>query len=186
MEVQAYLQHIENYIYLKPNGLDLTIRGAYPSFDWENTTALFRGIDYSFQLEITPKLKLSSMWSFLWANDQGNNSYLVMIPANRTQNSLTYQLELKEDKFLQFELGNQYVFRQNRFDPEEEIAPPPDAYQLFHASVSMPFSYRKVKGKLGLQLNNALNTVYRDYLNRFRFYTDEQGRNLKINLKINF
>jgi iron complex outermembrane receptor protein len=32
--------------------------------------------------------------------------------------------------------------------------------------------------------DNLFNTAYRDYLNRFRYYADESGRNLYISLRI--
>jgi iron complex outermembrane receptor protein len=33
-------------------------------------------------------------------------------------------------------------------------------------------------------VRNLLNTVYRDYLNGMRYFTDEMGRNISIRLKI--
>mgnify|MGYP001353723073 FL=1 len=84
-------------------------------------------------------------------------------------------------------LGQQYVFSQYRFNENEEIAPPPEAYQLFHASVLMPvLEKEKIKAQLSIEVRNLLNTKYRDYLNRFRYFTDAQGRNINIHLKINF
>jgi iron complex outermembrane receptor protein len=39
---------------------------------------------------------------------------------------------------------------------------------------------------VGIGVNNLLNTSYRDYLNRFRYYTDEMGTNVTLRLKIPF
>jgi iron complex outermembrane receptor protein len=39
---------------------------------------------------------------------------------------------------------------------------------------------------LGFSVFNLLDTKYRDYLNRQRFYADEMGRNFQIQLKINY
>jgi iron complex outermembrane receptor protein len=33
---------------------------------------------------------------------------------------------------------------------------------------------------------NILNTTYRDYLNRQRFFADEMGRNIQLQIKINY
>jgi iron complex outermembrane receptor protein len=37
---------------------------------------------------------------------------------------------------------------------------------------------------VGLQVNNLLNTEYKEYMNRFRYFTADMGRN--ILLKINY
>jgi iron complex outermembrane receptor protein len=39
---------------------------------------------------------------------------------------------------------------------------------------------------LGLNVSNALNTTYRDYLNRLRYYADDPGRNVMLRLKYEF
>jgi iron complex outermembrane receptor protein len=39
---------------------------------------------------------------------------------------------------------------------------------------------------LSLRVSNALNTAYRDYLNRFRYYADDQGRNISFKVAYNF
>jgi iron complex outermembrane receptor protein len=35
-------------------------------------------------------------------------------------------------------------------------------------------------------VQNMFNTTYRDYLNRQRFFADEMGRNIQIQLKFNY
>jgi iron complex outermembrane receptor protein len=35
-------------------------------------------------------------------------------------------------------------------------------------------------------IQNIMNTTYRDYLNRQRFFVDEMGRNIQIQLKFNY
>ena len=37
-----------------------------------------------------------------------------------------------------------------------------------------------------LVVDNLLNTTYRDYLNRFRYYSDELGRNISLKIKVPF
>ena len=40
--------------------------------------------------------------------------------------------------------------------------------------------------EIGISVQNFFNTVYRDYLNRFRYYADDMGRNGSIRLKWKF
>ena len=186
LEFDAFVQRIDDFIYLSPQGVDLTIRGAFPSFDWMNVDGLFRGTDIKLKHKVYKNLNWEGSANFLWANDLTSNSFLVNIPANRYRNVLRYRFEMKRKKDdLSFELNHLFVERQERFDAEEEIAPPPPAYQLFGAALSYNTSRKKLGYQIALQLNNALNEVYRDYMNRFRFYTDEQGLDLQLRLKIN-
>jgi iron complex outermembrane receptor protein len=39
-------------------------------------------------------------------------------------------------------------------------------------------TYKKLE--VNLSVSNALNAAYRDYLNRFRYYADDQGRNISL------
>jgi outer membrane receptor protein involved in Fe transport len=39
---------------------------------------------------------------------------------------------------------------------------------------------------LGFSIFNILNTSYRDYLNRFRYFSDEQGRSIAIRINVPF
>ena len=45
---------------------------------------------------------------------------------------------------------------------------------------------KKYDIQVGLSINNILNTSYRDYLNRFRYFADEMGRNISLKIKIPF
>jgi iron complex outermembrane receptor protein len=47
-------------------------------------------------------------------------------------------------------------------------------------------TYKEQKLIVNFEINNLLNTVYRDYLNRFRYYADEMGRNYSLKLKLTF
>jgi iron complex outermembrane receptor protein len=57
-----------------------------------------------------------------------------------------------------------------------DYSEPPKGYQLVQASWGI--NIKKID--VGIRINNALNTAYRDYLNRFRYFTDDQGRNISL------
>ena len=40
--------------------------------------------------------------------------------------------------------------------------------------------------ELGISVFNLFNESYRDYLDRFRYFTDAMGRNISIRLKVPF
>lgn len=47
-----------------------------------------------------------------------------------------------------------------------------------------PYNLSNMKLNISLSFDNILNTSYRDYLNRLRFYADEMGRNIMLQIKI--
>jgi len=69
--------------------------------------------------------------------------------------------------------------------------PPPKGYELLSLQVGLEIPLYKTKKQtvpliIGMQINNLLNTTYRDYLNKFRYYSDEMGRNFILQLKTTF
>jgi len=49
-----------------------------------------------------------------------------------------------------------------------------------------PVSVTGLLPQIELFVDNILNTAYRDYLNRQRYFTDDLGRNFRIQLKLNY
>ena len=199
-EIHFYNNYINNFIFLSPTGRPaLTIRGAFPEFFYTQTNARFRGLDLTGSFQIQKSISLNSKLSYLQAQDLSNNQPLILIPANRWENTLRYDWK---KSFIS--LTNLYVAKQNRVPskiifkevPSSEIvfteyggdfAPPPPAYMLWNAAISNQFALNN-KQNLGISLtvSNLLNTTYRDYLNRFRYFSDEIGRNIVIRAKYNF
>ena len=70
---------------------------------------------------------------------------------------------------------------------EVDISTPPNSYELLHIYSEIKFkTFSKGIATLAFSVQNVLNTAYRDYLNRQRFFADEMGRNFQIQLKINY
>jgi iron complex outermembrane receptor protein len=73
-------------------------------------------------------------------------------------------------------IGVIQVGEQTRVEPGSDYAAPPKAYEIVQANWGI--NLKKID--LGIRISNALNTSYRDYLNRFRYYADDQGRNVSF------
>ena len=187
-EIYGYLQHIEDFIYLNPDGLELTIRGAFPAFSWQNTTALIRGFDQTIKYQLHKNVQLSNQASFLWANNLKANNFLINMPSNRIENSVNYKISKENNKSdWRASAGHQYIFKQTRYNKDQEFSTPPNDYQLVYLTMSYKTTiWKNKKIELGLRIDNLFNTVYRDYLNRFRYFADEQGRNITMKSKFNF
>jgi iron complex outermembrane receptor protein len=189
IEVGGYINYISDYIYLKPQQEPiLTIRGAFPYFIYTQTDAIFKGVDLSVDLPIARNLKLVSKMSYLRVYDRQNDNYLVMIPANRWDNELRYEFSKIGKWHSNFvSMGNLMVAKQKRVPVASDFAEPPAAYALWNiqAGTSLHIS-EKNSLEIGITIQNLFDTVYRDYLNRFRYYADDLGRNTSIRLKWKF
>ena len=74
--------------------------------------------------------------------------------------------------------------KQFRFVDGSDFIPPPKAYTLIGFEAAATFMLNHQPFIVGLSVSNLLNVKYRDYLSRFRYYTDEMGRNISVKIKI--
>jgi iron complex outermembrane receptor protein len=185
IELTAYLNYINDFIYLKPrteNGIPqtvLTVRGAFPAFDYTQVNARFAGIDLSINCLITNRLSINEKYSMVRAKDILNDIFMVNIPADRLESTLKYSFKQRE---AYVSIGNQLVAQQTRVEINSDFVPPPSAYSIWRMDAGMKIQ----KISLGLSVSNAFNLAYREYLNRFRYFTDEMGRNVTLRLKYVF
>jgi iron complex outermembrane receptor protein len=113
------------------------------------------------------------------------------------------QFAKKEWNHLLLELKSEVVANQSRFPNNNfvtniivdglqkpvvvDISTPPSAYHLLHFYAEMKYKItQKITTTIVASVQNILNTNYRDYLNKQRFFADEMGRNFQIQLKINY
>lgn len=199
-EINLYSNLIDNFIFINPTGRPvLTIRGAFPEFRYAQTTARFNGIDLNLQWKINSYLGYTNKSSFLRATDLSNKQALIYMPANKISNEISFDVN---SKFLDdLSLEYVYVFRQNRVptqlifkdiseselifkDFAGDFLAPPNAYCLMNLNLNKEFLFKnKSRLNTNFAVKNMLNTRYRDYLNRFRYFSDEQGINLIFRCK---
>jgi iron complex outermembrane receptor protein len=189
LEIGGYYNYIFDFIYLKPQPEPvLTIRGAFPYFKYTQTDASFKGIDIAGSWQFVKNTTISSKLSYLRVYDQRENSYLVMIPPNRLDNQLKYELPDHGNLHrLFFSVGNLLVAEQKRVPANSDFLPPPKAYSLWNVQAGTTVRLTdKQQLEVGISVQNLFNTAYRDYLNRFRYYADDMGRNASLRLKWKF
>jgi iron complex outermembrane recepter protein len=190
-EVLLYSNRINGFIYQQPmpNNPVLTIAGAFPLLTYQQTNATLSGLDVSVFFKPLPALEWMGKASVLYARNRTANDWLILMPANRFSNELTWHC--KDGKtitgaYLSAEW--MYVAQQNRVPSEktgkQDYKAAPAAYNLINlnASATLPLFKKPVTVSVGVR--NLLNTAYRDYLNSQRYFTDEMGRNISLRLKL--
>lgn len=210
LDISGFANYIFNYIYLKPGGITQNLRGTYPYFRYTQTDALFLGVDFSSEWKVTKQLKVSPQFSLIRASDVRNHDYLVFIPSNKYEVAFRFEepnkLPLKRF-FVESKI--KYVTRQNRaprvITPREiseasaqgidlfatndkifDFMEAPSAYGLLNASAGFSVNGSHTRYDFRLSVENVLNTSYREYTNRFRYYADDLGRNFLVSIKCIF
>jgi iron complex outermembrane recepter protein len=186
-----YNNYILDFIYQQPVPDEpvLTIAGAFPKIKYRQTDALLRGVDAAVSYQFVKRVGLSSRLSLLRAYNKSISDWLIMMPADRVSNEVTYTFQGTAhitDSYVGVEIAN--VFRQSRVPDEkngkQDYKEPPAGYTLLNLNAAVTLRYGKHPLTLGAGVRNLLNTRYREYLNSFRYYTDEAGRNIQLRLKL--
>lgn len=190
----VYSHYIENYIFDRPIGVFGTIRGPMPAYIFDQADALFFGSDYTWKKKLTNSLTSTYGLSLLWSKNINENSSLINEPPISTDLELRWdQKEFWVFDYSKWTIKPSYTFKQfqaprtvtvqSLIDESEivttdseifDFADAPDGYFLLDLSWS--FKWRKLNGSISA--NNILNNSYRNYLNEFRYFADEPGRNI--------
>ena len=198
LSINPYLNFINDFILIEPTEVQQTIRGNFQVWEYMQTDAVFTGIDIDASYKLSERLSYSSQFAIVKAYDENDEPIISMPPAN-FRNEIVYQNTNLNN--LMFSLESQYVFRQNEFPDNNfdifipttgvnetvDVSTPPDAYHLINFRSSYDIAINSKSTLVaGLTVTNLFNTSYRDYLNSLRFYADDLGRNILLNLKINY
>ena len=185
LEIGLYTNTIHHFIYLKPlmdKGVPsfiTTVRGSFPAFTYEQIDASFKGMDGQLSYSISESWSLQQKTSIVRAYDELNNTYMINIPPDRFEYLIRYQFK-KHKQYVSW--GITQISMQKRVEVNADFLPPPKGYILgqVHWGISIN------KFDLGVSFTNAFNQAYRDYLNRFRYFADDQGQNISFRATYRF
>lgn len=185
LEIGLYTNTIHHFIYLKPlmekgePAFITTVRGSFPAFTYEQINASFKGMDAQVSYSISESWSLQQKTSIVRAYDELNNTYLVNIPPDRFEYLIRYQFK-KHKQYVSW--GMTQISTQKRVEINADFSPPPKGYIL--GQVYWGISINKFD--LGVSVTNAFNQAYRDYLNRFRYFAEDQGQNISFRATYRF
>ena len=189
LRADAYAYLFQNFINLEPTGeLRTTIRGAFPVFKYNQyRLALLTGIDGMIDIAASDNLTLEFKNSFLYAQNLSEGKPLAWMPANRAETGLNISLpNIRNIKNPEWKLSTLLVARQWRLLPDQDFMPPPPGYVLFNSSISFRIPFKKNLFQVSISVENLFNHTYRDFLNRWKYFSDDIGRNIIISVKYIF
>ena len=188
IDVSVYSNYIHGFINLVPAlPPTLTLRGAYPTFRYIQTNAWLTGLDLSMEKELSRAFHWSAKASFLLPRDVKAQTWLLQMPAQRVTTDFTWYFRSGHPRQTFATVNLLWVGRQT-FVPKGSLdyLPPPDGYFLTNLEYATLLHIKEKHLNFAVSIYNVLNTRYRDYMNRFRYFNDETGRNIVVRLKIPF
>ncbi|TAD82492.1 MAG: TonB-dependent receptor [Bacteroidetes bacterium] len=201
IEVTGYVKWIDNFIYLRPTyPPQLTIRGAFPSFLYAQTNTRLHGLDALVQYAISQHLQWSGKASLVRAWNLSQGDWLIQMPPDRLENALTYTFgggTRWTNNYVKLMVthvarqtrvpasGNIEIMKPNgSLEMASDYAPPPPSYMLLGAEAGTTVMMGKKPVGLVFTGTNLTNNRYRDYMNAFRYFTDEMGINVAVKVKV--
>ena len=189
LQVSAYRNRIDGFIYLEPRDPVLTIRGAFPAFEFVQTDAVISGGEAS--VTVRPggaggPLELTAGGSIVRGNDEVTDGYLYDMPADRIRVGARANLPTTSTFSSPFlEVGFTGVLEQTRVPESIIYALPTDGYNLLSLEIgaeAVNWLGRHVE--VNLEVRNLLDTSYRDYLSRYKLFVDDPGRDIVFRLRV--
>ena len=190
-----HVNRISDYIFLRPFGVTTNVAGTFPFFIFSQTDALFIGSDWDIRYRHSENLVSEVKISYVYAREIANGQVFIEIPPLNINYNLDYTIAQWG-----FGLNLDYMARQ-WFDPPViepisfqnggvEVAPDEifdfteaqDAFFLVGGEVS--YKYRSLSFRLTGK--NLLNTEYRNYTDRLRYFSDSPGRNVTFSISAEF
>ena len=157
------------------------------------------GFDVKYDKQYFDNFFIGHQFSLVKGYERSNNKPLINMPPVNLKNSISYNFI--DFNNLNVSLESEYVFEQNEYpDTNFEIyiptsetytmldtSTPPKAFHLLNLSSSMKFgSNNGGEYKINVRVENLFNNLYKDYLNRLRYFTHEMGRNIMLSVNYRY
>jgi iron complex outermembrane receptor protein len=183
LEVGAFLNTIDNYIYSDPTGTtdpgsgfqiyqntqgDARLYGAEAAVEWHPTARwhLKSGVDYTHADNTTTDTPLPSIPPFRWTWEvryEAPAGGIVGAPY--------------------LSVSGETNATQTRLDPDDI---PTEGYTLAALGAGVTLFNTSHPVSLDLQVKNLFDTEYRNFLSRYKGYADDPGRNLIVRMGTTF
>jgi len=157
-------------------------------FEYSQANVSLTGGDIDLEIKPFKGLKILSKTSLLRAWNRSQKDWLVLMPSQRFENGVRYTFaDFKKVASVYFGASVVNVLRQTLVPANQDFAPAPPAYWLLNAELGFDIKTKMPQPiSIHVAATNLLNQSYRDYLNRFRYFSDAQGTNVSLRVRIPF
>lgn len=173
--LSPFFNYMPGFINLTPmRDAVQTVRGAFPGFEYLQSNARYAGGDLQIKALLSNRLEIQNELQYVDGKYTQNNRYPAFLPPVRIHNRLHWK-----SKRLTYTVQHEFIGRQNLYNKGSDFLPPPSAYHLFHLKVKST-QEKQNSWRWHVEINNLLNQSYRSYMDRFRYFMDMPGRNIRM------
>ena len=199
LTVNSFANYVDDFIYIIPVDLMPTIAGVFPYWEYKQDDAKLFGFDLKYDRQYFTNFFIGHQISIIKGYERDNDKPLINMPPVNLKNQISYSIP--ELNNLNLSLESEYVFRQNEYPNNNfdvfiptndtyatlDTSTPPVAYHLLNFASSIGFkSENGGNYKINLRIENLLNNLYKNYLNRLRYFTHEMGRNIMLSVSYSY
>lgn len=199
--IAPYINYIDNFINTEPNGLEETVRGVFLRYEYQQQDVRLLGLDLDADFQFDKNFGYRGTFSTVDGRETKSGRALIDIPATNIANTITYRNHSWHK--LTLSLRGEATFKKNHYPDDNfsikvlndgvyedqlvDISTPPNGYFLTGFDASAVFHpYKHGAMHVRLSLDNIFNVSYRNYLNRLRYFADNTGRNISLQLKFTY
>lgn len=190
-EVSVFRNELRNYIYHAPTAQLDPRFNRFPLFLARGSDARFIGAEAGLQWEVLPSVVLDGSLSYVRATRLEDGDPLPAIPP------LNGLLEARYERGVYYLTAEwEAAARQDRVprpfpspvDEESTIQPerPTAGYSLLNLGAGIRLGSGNRLHTLTLQVDNALDTVWRQHLSRIKEVAPQPGRNIQLMYRVQF
>jgi iron complex outermembrane receptor protein len=143
------------------------------------------GVDFLSNVYLRKNISLESKLSWLKSENRKTGYAIIYMPPFYFENGVKIGIgKFLGIKDLRILMSGRYVAEQVNVNPDEDFLEVPSAYFLTNVSFSGKFGLFHKEASLSVSFDNLFDVNYRDYLSRFRYFSEEPGR--AINFVLNY
>jgi iron complex outermembrane receptor protein len=187
MELDAYYTDFNGFVYLQPiKPATLTVRGAFPTFRYMQADADLYGADLRLSRHLTSSLKLIGGASLIRAYNKDREAWISQMPSDKLQLGLNWERH-SADEMTKWGIGCSvdHVLKQTR-GVSDDYVNAPASYTISNIEVFMKRILKAHPIHVSLSIENLFDVSYRDYMNRYRYFADEEGVSISVRFRKTF
>lgn len=214
MVATVYQNWVDNYIYLANTGAyrcgeaceeaggtygatspTQTTPAWLPEMEARQTNAIVHGLEFNVEHEFNKAWSAEMGLEIIDGTDTKNSTDLALMPANNVRLTGHYRPADGVLKKQRVSLGVKLVDSKKSagsFEPFSQFDSKPvgrastDAYAVWNLDYTGQVKLDKQTLKLSASVENLFDTAYVDFLNTYKGYTLNQGRNFKLTARMDF
>ena len=82
----------QNYIIIEPTGIEYSIRGAFPVWEYRSISSLIRGFDFDFSLKLNKNFSVRSSSSWIEGFERKSKTPIINMPPFTSTNYIHFSI----------------------------------------------------------------------------------------------